>query len=148
MHDRTVRDMRKIPSVQTLAMIAAVALLLIGALGFVPGFTTHYGKMSFAGHGSGAQLFGFFQTSVLHNLVHLAFGVVGAVLARTPEGASRFLLGGGIAYLAIWVLGVVGAGGWIPVNEADNWLHFLLGLGLIGLGFAASRRAEPEPRPA
>ncbi|HZQ80676.1 MAG TPA: DUF4383 domain-containing protein [Gaiellaceae bacterium] len=140
--------MRRIPSVQTLAMLAAVAFLLVGVLGFVPGFTVHYGKLSFAGHGSGAELFGIFQVSVLHNLVHLAFGVVGAVLARTADGARRFLLVGGIVYLAIWMLGVSNGGGWIPVNYADDWLHFLLGIGLIGLGFAASRRAEPEPRPA
>jgi len=40
-----------------------------------------------------------------------------------------------------WVLGVVGAGSWIPANTADNWLHFALGLGMIALGFVTTRGA-------
>ena len=44
--------------------------------------------LRFAGHGSGAYLFGVFQVSVLHNLVHLAFGVAGLVLARTVSRRS------------------------------------------------------------
>ena len=117
--------------------------LLVGILGFVPGVTTHYGDLSFAGHGSGAQLLGTFQVSVLHNLLHLLFGVAGLVLARTADGASTFLVGGGIAYLALWVAAVIGAGRWLPANTADNWLHFLLGIGLIGLGYAAGPRRVP-----
>ena len=77
--------------------------------------------------------------SILHNLFHLLFGAVGLVLARTAEGASTFLTGGGIVYLAVWVLGAVGVAGWLPANTADNWLHFLLGIGLLGLGFATAR---------
>ncbi len=111
----------------------------MGILGFVPGVTSHYGDLSFAGHASGAKLLGLFQVSILHNLFHLLFGVVGVVLARTAEGAATFLTGGGIVYLALWVLGAVGVAGWLPANTADNWLHFLLGIGLLGLGFAAGR---------
>ena len=117
--------------------------LLVGILGFVPGVTTHYGDLSFAGHGSGARLLGTFQMSVLHNLLHLLFGVAGLVLARTADGASTFLVGGGIAYLALWVAAVIGAGRWLPANTADNWLHFLLGIGLIGLGYATGPRRVP-----
>ena len=80
--------------------------------------------------------------SILHNLFHLLFGVVGLVLARTAEGAGTFLTGGGIVYLALWVFGAVGVVGWLPANTADNWLHFLVGIGLLGLGFAA----RPRPR--
>ena len=77
--------------------------------------------------------------SILHNLFHLLFGLVGLVLARTAEGAGTFLTGGGIVYLALWVLGAVGVAGRLPANTADNWLHFLLGIGLLGVGFAAGR---------
>jgi uncharacterized protein DUF4383 len=124
---------------QTLALLAGALFLLVGVLGFVPGITTHYGDLAFAGHDSGAQLLGVFQVSVLHNLLHLAFGVVGIALARAAGTAHTYLAGGGVVYLAIWVLGVVRGGTWIPVDTADNWLHFLLGLGMIGLGYVASR---------
>ena len=124
---------------QVAAALTGVALVVVGILGLVPGVTTHYGDLSFAGHDSGAKLLGTFQVSIVQNLVQLLFGVVGLVLARTAEGARRFLTGGGIVYLALWVLGVVGAGDWLPTNTADNWLHFLLGIGMIGLGYVAAR---------
>jgi hypothetical protein len=125
--------------IQPVAAFAGVAFLVVGVLGFVPGITTHYGEMGFAGHDSGAKLLNLFQVSILLNVVHLLFGVVGLVLARTVDGARNFLTGGGVAYLALWVLGVVGAGAWVPFNTADNWLHFTLGIGMIGLGFVAGR---------
>ena len=121
------------------AAFAGVVFLVVGLLGFVPGVTTHYGDLSFAGHDSGAKLLGTFQVSVLQNIVHLLFGIVGLVLARTADGAQTFLTGGGIVYLALWVVAVVGAEDWLPANTADNWLHFLLGIGMIGLGFVTGR---------
>jgi hypothetical protein len=129
-------------SVQSIAALAGVVFLLVGLLGFVPGITTHYGDLSFAGHDSGAKLLGIFQVSVLHNIVHLLFGVVGLVLAKTADGARTFLVGGGAVYLVLWVVGLVGAADWIPANTADNWLHFGLGVGMIGLGVVASRGVE------
>ena len=132
-------DMRDRTSIQSVAALAGVVFLVVGILGFVPGVTTHYGDMSFAGHGSGAKLLGVFQVSILHNVVHLLFGAVGLVLAKTVEGARSYLLGGGVVYLALWLLGVVGGGDWIPANTADNWLHFGLGIGLIALGYVSGR---------
>jgi len=133
--------MRDRTPVQSLATLVAATFLLVGVLGFIPGITTHYGDLSFAGHGSGAKLIGLFQVSILHNIVHLLYGVVGLALAKAPDTARMFLVGGGVVYLALWVLGVVGGGSWIPVNTADNWLHFVLGLGMIGLGYVTGRGA-------
>ena len=133
--------MRDRTPIQSVAAFAGVVFVVVGILGFVPGVTTHVGDLSFAGHESGAKLLGIFQVSVLHNLVHLLFGVVGFVLARTADGARTYLLGGGVVYLALWVLGVVGGGDWIPANTADNWLHFGLGIGLIALGYVSGRSA-------
>ena len=132
--------MRDRTPVQSLAALVGVVFLLVGVLGFVPGITTHYGDLSFAGHGSGAKLLGIFQVSILHNIVHLLFGVIGLVLAKTADGARTFLLGGGVVYLVLWIIGLVGAADWIPANTADNWLHFVLGVGMIALGVALGRR--------
>jgi hypothetical protein len=50
-------------------------------LGFVPGVTTNYDELTFANHHRTAKLLGNFQVSVLHNIVHLLFGIVGLLLA-------------------------------------------------------------------
>jgi len=126
-------------TIRTVALVLSVVFLLVGVLGFIPGITTHYGSMQFAGHDSGAKLLGVFQVSILHNIVHLLFGIVGIMLAKAPDTARTFLIGGGVVYLALWLLGIVGGGDWIPVDTADNWLHFVLGIGMIGLGFVAGR---------
>jgi len=130
-----------------LAALVGVVFVVIGILGFIPGITTHYGDLSFAGHGSDARLVGLFQTSVLHNLVHIAFGA-GIFMARTAEGARTFLIVGGVVYLVIWVVGLIGGLEWLPVNSADNWLHFVFGLVMIGLGFAAGRSTAGATAPA
>lgn len=48
---------------------------VVAVLGFVPGITTSYSELSFAGHESEAKLLGLFQVSVLHNIVHGLFGL-------------------------------------------------------------------------
>ena len=127
--------------VQTLALLVGATFLLVGILGFIPWITTNYGDLSWAGSGSSAKLLGIFRVSVLHNIVHVLFGLAGLGMARTWETARTFLIGGGVVYLALWLLGIVGGGDWIPVNTADNWLHFGLGIGMIALGFATTRDA-------
>lgn len=130
--------------VRKLAGAVAVVFLLAGIAGFIPGITTHYDDLTFAGHGSGAQLFGVFQVSILHNLVHLAFGVVGLLMARTVPGARLFLIGGGAVYLVLWLYGLVvdhrSGANFLPVDSADDWLHLGLGLGMIVLGLASGER--------
>ncbi|MFD9400233.1 DUF4383 domain-containing protein [Streptomyces sp. NPDC060011] len=129
--------------VQAAALLVGVVFLLVGVLGFVPGITTHYGEMSFAAHHSEAKLLGVFQVSVLHNLVHLAFGVAGVALSRSASRARTYLLVGGAVYLVLWLYGMViegdSAANFVPVNSADNWLHLILGLGMIAAGALLTR---------
>ncbi|MBO4209167.1 DUF4383 domain-containing protein [Micromonospora echinofusca] len=136
--------------IQRAAAIVAATFVLVGLLGFVPGVTTGYGDLSFAGHGSGAKLLGVFQVSVLHNVVHLLFGLAGLVLSRSVVGSRIYLAGGGAVYLALWLYGLVidhaSAANFIPVNGADNWLHLGLGLGMLILGLLLSPRANADAR--
>jgi hypothetical protein len=128
---------------QLAAMAVAAVFLLVGVLGFIPGITTEYDGMRFAGHESTAMLLGVFHVSILHNIVHLLFGIVGLVLARTVAGASGFLIGGGAVYLVLWLYGLFidqdSAANFVPLNGADNWLHLFLGIGMAGLGLALRR---------
>ena len=126
------------------ARVVGVVFLLVGVLGFIPGITSDYDTMGAAGHGSMAMLLGVFQVSILHNIVHLLFGVAGIALSRTDSGARNYLVGGGVIYLVLWLYGLVidqnSSANFVPLNTADNWLHLVLGLGMIGLGVALSRR--------
>lgn len=133
----------KYAPVQDAAFAVGAVFLLVGILGFIPGITTNYDAFAWAGHESGAMLFGVFAVSGLHNLVHLAFGVVGVMLARTFAGARGFLIGGGAVYLVLWLYGLVidmgSQANFVPVNAADNWLHLALGAGMVVLGVALGR---------
>jgi uncharacterized protein DUF4383 len=129
--------------VQNVARLVGIVFLLVGIAGFIPGLTTNlYDGLEFAGNDGTAELLGIFQVSVLHNIVHGLFGLAGLALAATPSGARTYLIGGGAIYLALFVIGIIGGGDWIPVNDADNWLHLLLGAGMIGLGVLTTRESR------
>jgi arginine exporter protein ArgO len=135
-------DIRRSP-LRTAALVVGVVFLLVGIMGFIPGLTTDYDEMSGAGHESMAELLGVFQVSVLHNVVHLLFGLLGIVLARTNLNARNYLIGGGVIYLLLWIYGLVidktSSANFVPVNSADDWLHLALAVGMIGLGVALGR---------
>ncbi|MGM1061845.1 DUF4383 domain-containing protein [Saccharothrix sp. Mg75] len=132
------------------AIAVSAVFLLVGLLGFVPGITAHLDRIAFAGPGSGAHLLGVFHVSVLHNLVHLLFGAVGLLLARTVLGARGYLIGGGSVYLVLWFYGLVvdkgSAANFVPLNDADDWLHLGLGAGMVALGLAL--KGSPVARSA
>ncbi|MEH0829032.1 MULTISPECIES: DUF4383 domain-containing protein [unclassified Micromonospora] len=133
------------PRIQGVALVVAVVFLVLGVLGFVPGVTTGYDDLTFAGHHSGAKLLGLFQVSVLHNALHLLFGLLGLVMARRVGAARLFLAGGGVAYLGLWLYGFAidqeSAANFVPLNDADDWLHLGLGFGMLALGLLLSNDA-------
>jgi hypothetical protein len=137
-------------AVQAAALLVGGVLVVVGILGFIPGITTDYDKFEWAGHHSAAKLFGMFAVSGLHNIVHVALGVLGFVLARSYAAARAYFLGGGLAYLALWVHGLVvdhdAAANFMPVNGADNWLHFGLGAAMVLLGLTLAGQRDPTKR--
>jgi hypothetical protein len=132
-------------TLQKAATAVAVVFLAVGVLGFIPGITTDYDTMDSAGHDSAAKLLGIFQVSVLHNIVHLLFGIVGLALARSFSGARAYLIGGGVVYAVLWVYGLVvddtSSANFVPMNTADDWLHLVLAVGMISLGVLLGREA-------
>ncbi len=130
---------------QIAALVVGAVFLLVGILGFIPGVTMNYGDMTFLGHDSEAKLLGLFQVNILHNIVHLLFGVAGLAAARAWETSRLFLVGGGVIYLVLWLYGVVvdldSAANFVSLNAADNWLHLFLGVGMVALGLVLGRSA-------
>jgi len=134
----------ELTTLQKAARAVGAVFVLVGILGFIPGITTNFSDMQFAGHESSAQLLGIFAVSVLHNLVHLLFGVAGLVMSRTWSGARNYLIGGGAIYLVLFVYGLLvgrnSPANFVPLDLADDMLHLVLGVAMIGLGLALSRR--------
>jgi hypothetical protein len=128
------------------AMIFGVVFLLVGILGFVPGANhMHYGdpqseNLSVGGPGHG-YLLGLFHVNVLHNAVHLLFGVMGLAMSRTLGAARAYFRIVGVAYLLLAVMGLISAAnmwntfGLVPIHGNDVWLHALLGAVGVYFGF-------------
>jgi hypothetical protein len=141
---------------QNLAMLLGGVFLLVGVAGFIPGITQDYDELTNFG-GEGAELLGIFGINIIENIVHLAFGLVGLAMARTPLGARTFLIGGGVVYLVIWIYGILidldSDANFIGVNDAGNWLHLALGVAMVVGGIVTTRgrmmaTTPPPPPPA
>lgn len=65
------------------------------------------------------------HASLQLDAVHVVVAVTGIVLARPLALA--------LASLALWLLGVMAAGGWLSLDLADNWLHLVLAVVVLGL---------------
>lgn len=104
---------------QLVASAVAVVFLLVGTFGIVPALTGGYERPA-------ALAFGVF--------VHLAFGVVGSGLARSPHGARVYLVAGGVLY---FLLQLFAAGG------AAHWPHLLLAASMIGLALLVGSSPRP-----
>jgi hypothetical protein len=88
-------------------------------------------------------LFGLLQVSILHNIVHLLFGIACSAMARTVAQARTYLVFGDAIYLVLFlyrlIVGQESAANFAPVNAADDFLHLILGIGMIGLGLPLTR---------
>ena len=135
-------------TVRNAARAVGAVFLLVGILGFIPGITTNIYPIDFAGHEGNAKLLGIFEVSVLHNVVHLIFGVAGLAMAKTAKSASSYLIGGGVIYLVLALFGVLighdADANFVPLNDADNVLHLLLGLGMVALGLIGLRATKSD----
>jgi hypothetical protein len=143
-----MRDVMGRSTIQSLALLFGVVFIAVGILGFIPGITTHYGDLSFAGDDSDAKLLGIFQVSLLHSFVHILFGLVGLWATRAYESSRLYMFGGGVIYLALFLLGIVGGADWIPANTADHWLHLALGVVMVGIGYIFGREGITRAAPA
>lgn len=125
--------------IQIVALIYGIVFLLVGVAGFIPGVTQNLDTLQFAGHEGEAMLLGIFHVSILHNIVHLLFGIAGVAMARTPGLSRHYLLWGGIIYLLLAAYGVFidyeSAANFVPLSDANNWLHFVLGVTMVALSF-------------
>ena len=120
----------EVQMVKRVAMIFGVVFILVGLLGF-----TVSGGMAMGDPTHPSMLLGWFPVNLLHNVVHILFGIWGIMAARAFASAQTFCKLGGFIYLCLALLGLVvpTTFGLIPIGGNDVFLHTVLGV-LLGVG--------------
>jgi hypothetical protein len=111
------------------AKVFGAVFLLIGVLGFVPALNPD------------GNLLGIFHVNALHNVVHLASGLVALIagFAATDRYAKVYFQVFGVVYALVAVLGFVYGDnnilGLVASNMADTLLHVVIAIATLTLGF-------------
>lgn len=129
----------KYMAVQGAALLVGAVLVVLGVLGFIPGVTSDYDRFQWAAHRSGARLFGMIAVSGVHNVVTIAIGALGFLMARTYAAARAYFLVGGLVYLALWVYG-------LAVVRVNDWLHVGLAIVMVLLALTLAGQRDPTKR--
>jgi hypothetical protein len=138
-------------STRHFALVYGIVFLVVGIAGFVPAFTVPHQHPDVAVNAWMGLLFGLFAVNVLHNLVHILFGVWGLAASGSESAARVFARSTAIIYAALVVLGLIGAFnlhtvfGLVPLYGHDLWLHAVLALGAAYFGWW---HTQPKMRPA
>jgi hypothetical protein len=133
-------------TVQRVAQIFGIVFILVAIVGFV---ATGMGNMV-ADPATAPQLLGLFAVNVLHNVVHLLFGIWGLMASRTFGGAKSYARIAGVLYLLLAVVGYISPNGFgfVPLGGNDVWLHAVFGVVLAAVGFTARELRPPVPASA
>lgn len=134
--------------VRYFALVYGIVFLLVGIAGFVPGLVgaPDPGR-ELAVHPGHGRLFNLFPVNVVHNLVHVAFGIWGLVAYRTFGAARTYARAVAVIYAVLTVMGLIPgldtAFGLVPLYGHDVWLHALLALVAAYFGWGAVRAETP-----
>jgi hypothetical protein len=112
------------------ARVFGIIFLVVGIGGFIPGLTQPHDHPNLAVEAASGMELGLFPVNVLHNLVHIAFGIWGLIAARSMSAARGYAQVVAIAYAVLTILGLIPATnttfGLVPIYGHDIWLHALL----------------------
>ncbi len=119
-------------STRTFALVWGILFLVAGASGFVMATPPHPSHPPLMVDSFYGQAMGLFPVNILHNLVHLLFGVWGLLASRSLSGSRGYAKGVAIIYAVLTVAGIVPGlntmFGLVPLYGNDIWLHALLAL--------------------
>ncbi len=117
-------------STRTFAMLFGIVFLAVGIAGFVPQLLqpAEGGEMAMAGDHQ--MLLGIFAVNLLHNIVHILFGLWGLAASRSLGGSVMYARGVAIIYAVLTVMGLVPSMddmfGLVPLHGNNIWLHAAL----------------------
>jgi hypothetical protein len=139
-------------SIRTFARIFGIVFLLIGISGFIPGVTTPHTHPDVTMEAGLGLAMGLFPVNLLHNLVHVAFGLWGLAASRSLDGSRGYFKGVTIIYALFAVMGLIEAArvwttfGLVPLYGNDVWLHALLAAVAAYFGFVHRDRGTNSRR--
>jgi hypothetical protein len=132
------------------ALVLGIAFLLVGIMGFIPALLMqpagmHEHDLTVTGPGHG-YLLGLFHVNVLHNIVHLLFGVWGIFAYASFDASRIYARVVAISYALLTIMGLIPAlntvFGLVPIHGHDVWLHAVIALAAAYFGWAT----VPAPR--
>jgi len=119
-------------AIRYFALAYGIVFIIIGLAGFIPAFVTPYGPQhpDLAIETGAGLLFGLFPVNMLHNLVHLAFGIWGVAVWRSVLRSQGYARAVAIIYGVFTVMGFLPVlntvFGLVPLHGHDIWLHLVL----------------------
>ncbi|WP_322964517.1 DUF4383 domain-containing protein [Sphingomonas fuzhouensis] len=126
-------------SVRLFATLFGIVFLVAGAAGFVPGLSPTHIHPGVSVTAASRLALGLFPVNILHNLVHLAFGLWGILAARSVAASFGYAKGVAVIYAVLTVMGLIPVTattfGLVPLYGNDIWLHALLALVAGYFGF-------------
>ena len=134
-------------NVRYFALVLGIIFLLVGVMGFIPAFVQPAtGDMHHVTvHANHGYLLGIFPVNLLHNIVHLLFGVWGIAAYFSFAGSRVYARCVAVIYALLAIMGLIAAGnlnttfGLIPIHGNDVWLHAVVALAAAYFGFAPAR---------
>jgi Domain of unknown function (DUF4383) len=123
-------------TIQKLAAVFGVVFILVAIVGFIaPGGMA----MQPTDPALAAKALGIFPVNLLHNVVHLIFGVWGLAASRSWEGSKQFFTIAGVIYAVLTIVGFLSPSGFnlVPLGGSDIWLHCLLAIVMLAIGYTA-----------
>jgi hypothetical protein len=125
------------------ALLCGVVFTTVGVLGFIPAFSPPAGPEApeLAVPANYGYLLSLFPVNLLHNLIHLAIGVLGFATWRSYTAARTFARGLAIYLGLLTLMGLVPVlyttFGLVPLYGNDVWLHGLEALLAAYFGFVS-----------
>jgi hypothetical protein len=125
--------------IKNLAFLFGVVFLLVGVLGFLPVLAPI--------HSDGMHYFlGLFMVGTVHDIIHLVSGAA-AILGglKSEKYAQLYFRVFGSVYALVTVIGFIQKTTVLHifmVNKADNFLHLILAVIILAIGFGVNVGAD------
>ena len=119
------------------AIAMSFAFIIFGVLGFMPDYVRE------------SRLFGIFDITIAHNILHLGIGLLGLLSALNGTKSARyFFIGLGIAYGIVALVGLyhnsMALLRFIAANGANTWLSAIVAALSLYFAFTYSRQNQQD----